>query len=82
VPAVLAGFLARDAGRAARVRAALGTGLVTVPLTALGWALLSSSPGATAGLGDVLAQTGLAAVAPLVLGVVFVAADRRGRRAG
>jgi hypothetical protein len=78
VPAVLAGFLAGGAGRAARVRAALGTGVVTVPLTALGWALLSSSPRATADLGDVLAQTGLAAVAPLLLAVAFVAADRRG----
>jgi len=78
VPAVSAGFLA-GAGRVARVRAALGTGVVTVPLTALGWALLSSAPRATADLGDVLAQTGLAAVAPLVLAVAFVAADRRGR---
>lgn len=78
VPAVLAGFLA-GADRVARVRAALGTGVVTVPLTALGWALLSSSPRATADLGDVLAQTGLAAVAPLVLAVAFVAAERKAR---
>jgi hypothetical protein len=77
VPAVLAGLLARDDGRAARVRMALGTGLVTVPLGGLGWALLSSSDRSTAGLGDVLAMTGLAALAPLALAVVFVAADRR-----
>jgi hypothetical protein len=77
VPAVLAGLLAADAGRAARVRAALGTGLVTVPLGGLGWALLSSSGRSTAGLGDVLGMTALAAVAPLVLAVAFVAADRR-----
>ncbi|OMQ16098.1 hypothetical protein A7K94_0204795, partial [Modestobacter sp. VKM Ac-2676] len=53
VPAVLAGLLAADAGRAARVRLALGTGLVTVPLTGLGWALLSSAPVSTATLADV-----------------------------
>jgi len=77
VPAVLAGLLAADAGRAARIRAALGTGLVTVPMAAVGWALLSSSPRSTAGLGDVLGVTLLSAVAPLVVAVAFVAADRR-----
>ena len=76
VPAVLAGFLAADAGRPARVQAALGTGLVTVPLGGLGWALLSSA-GRSAGLGDVLAMTALAAGAPLAVAVAFVAADRR-----
>ena len=81
VPALLAGFLARDAGRTARVRAALGTGLVTVPLTALGWSLLSSSGWSTAGVADVAAMTGIAAVAPLALAVAFVAADHRGRAA-
>jgi hypothetical protein len=80
VPAVLAGVLAGDAGRAARVRAALGTGLVTVPMSAVGWALLSSPGRSTAGLGDVLGMTALAGAAPLVLAVAFVAADRRPRR--
>jgi hypothetical protein len=79
VPAVLAGVLAADAGRAARVRVALGTGLVTLPLGALGWALLSSPDRSAAGLSDVLAATCLAAVAPLALAVAFVAADRRSR---
>jgi hypothetical protein len=81
VPGVLAGVLAADAGRAARIRVALGTGLVTVPLCALGWALLSSSRWSAAGLGDVLALTGLAGLAPLALAVAFVAADRRSRPA-
>lgn len=81
VPAVLAGVLASRAGRAARVRLALGTGLVTVPLAAVGWALLSSSPAATADVTDVLAMTGVAAAAPLAVAVAFVAADRRGRSA-
>jgi hypothetical protein len=80
VPAVLAGVLARDAGRTARIRAALGTGLVTLPLDGLGWALLSSAGRSTAGLGDVLAMTGLAGAAPLALAVAFVAADRRDRQ--
>jgi hypothetical protein len=82
VPAVLAGVLARDAGRAARIRAALGTGLVTVPLGGLGWALLSSAGRSTAGLGDVLAMTGLAGAVPLALAVAFVAADHRARQPG
>jgi hypothetical protein len=81
VPAVLAGVIARYDGRAARVRLALGTGLVTVPLCGLGWALLSSSARSTAGLADVLAMTGMAAGAPLALAVAFVAADRRRRSA-
>ena len=80
VPAVLAGFLARDAGRPARVRAALGTGLVTVPLGAVGWALLSSAPRAVVELADVLAMAGLVCAAPLAIAVAFVAADRRDRR--
>ncbi|GAB3347965.1 hypothetical protein [Modestobacter lapidis] len=79
VPAVLAGVLASDAGRDARIRAALGTGLVTLPLGALGWALLSSRT--AAGLDDVLAITGLGVLAPLALAVSFVAADRRSRTA-
>ena len=77
VPAVLAGFLARDAGRAARTRLALGTGLVTVPLGALGWALLASAPGTTAGLGDVLAMTGTSAALPFAVALGLVATDRR-----
>jgi hypothetical protein len=52
-----------------------------VPLGALGWALLSSPDRSAAGLGDVLAMTGLAVAAPLVLAVAFVAADRRRRLA-
>ena len=79
VPAVLAGLLAADAGRTARIRAALGTGVITVPLTALGWALASSAPWSAAGPGDVLAMAGLAGGAPLALAVAFVAADRRGQ---
>ncbi|MGY1858007.1 hypothetical protein [Modestobacter sp. SYSU DS0290] len=77
VPAVLAGILAADAGRSARVRLALGTGLVTVPLTGLGWALLSSAPVASASFADVLAVTGIAGAVPLAAAVAFVAADRR-----
>jgi hypothetical protein len=82
VPAVLAGLLARDDGRPARIRAALGTGIVTVPMTALGWALLASPAAAPADLPDVLVMTVLAALAPLALAVAFVAADRRSRLAG
>jgi hypothetical protein len=76
VPALLAGALAT--GRTARIRAALATGLVTVPLGGLGWALLSSSGSSTAGLVDVLAMTALSAAAPLAVAVAAVAAQRSG----
>jgi hypothetical protein len=79
VPAVLAGILADEDGRAARVRLALGTGVVTVPLGVLGWALLSAT--SSAGLADVLAMTVMSTALPLVLAVAFVAADRRSRPA-
>jgi hypothetical protein len=75
VPAVLAGVLARSDGRAARIRAALGTGVVTLPLTGLGWALLASGSAAT--LSDALGMTLLSGVAPLAFAVAFTAADRR-----
>jgi hypothetical protein len=77
VPAVLAGVLARADGRAARIRAALGTGVVTLPLAGLGWALLASGSAAT--LTDALGTTLLTGVAPLAIAVAFVAADRRNR---
>jgi len=76
VPALLAGALAHADGRGSRIRAALGTGVVTVPMTALGWSLLASS-GASADLADVLAMTLLSGAAPLALAVAFVAADHR-----
>jgi hypothetical protein len=79
VPVVLAGLLARDDGRAARIRAALGTGVVTLPMTALGWALLASPAASPAGLSDALAMTLSAGLAPFVLAVAFVAADRRSK---
>jgi hypothetical protein len=79
VPAVLGGLLTRDDGRPARIRAALGTGVVTLPMTALGWALLASPAATPAGLPDVLAMTLSAGLAPFALAVAFVAADRRSR---
>ena len=77
VPAVLAGVLARADGRAARLRSALGTGLVTLPLAALGWALLASGSAAT--LTDALGMTLLSGLVPFALAIAFVAAERRTR---
>jgi len=69
-PAVLAGWLFARRGRAARRVAALGTGVVTVPLFALGWALLFLHPEpvlqAIAGTAQLTIILG---VAPLVGGV-------------
>lgn len=77
VPALLAGAIAWPHGRAARLRAALGTGVVTVPLFALGWALTASPAGSPAGLPDALMMTLLAGVTPFALAVAFVAGGRR-----
>jgi hypothetical protein len=77
VPAVVAGVLARRDGRAARIRAALGTGVVTVPLFAVGWALFASPGGVVLPTADVVSMVLLAGVTPFALAVAFVAAERR-----
>jgi hypothetical protein len=77
VPAVLAGVLARRDGRAARVRAALGTGAVTLPLFAVGWALYASPGGVALAPADVVSMVLLAGATPFALAVAFVAAERR-----
>jgi hypothetical protein len=77
VPAVLAGVLARRDGRAARVRAALGTGAVTLPLFAAGWGLYASPGGVALAPGDVVSMILLAGATPFALAVAFVAAERR-----
>jgi hypothetical protein len=77
VPAVLAGVLARRDGRAARVRAALGTGAVTLPLFAAGWALYASPGGVALAPADVVSMVLLAGATPFALAGAFVAAERR-----
>jgi hypothetical protein len=68
VPALLAGSLFRSRGRQARWTAALGTGVVTVPLFAVSWSLLS--PGLSlAGISSTLSATAILGVAPLAAGV-------------
>jgi hypothetical protein len=71
-PAVLAGWLFAQRGREARRVAALGTGVVTVPLFALGWALLFLHPEplfmAIAGTAQLTVILG---VAPLIGGVAL-----------
>lgn len=77
VPAVVAGVLARREGRAARIRAALGTGAVTLPLFAVGWALYASPGGVALAPADVVSMVLLAGATPFALAVAFVAAERR-----
>jgi hypothetical protein len=79
VPAVLAGALFGRRGRQACLVAAIGTGVVTLPLFALGWALLVPA-GLT--IGAVLAvvwSTAILGVAPLVGGVALATAFGSGR---
>lgn len=68
VPAVVVGLTTRAAGPRAQLRATLGTALVTVPLFALGWALLLSSDVLDAVHGA-LWSTAVFGVVPLVVAV-------------
>jgi hypothetical protein len=76
LPVLLAGALVPRT-RAGRLRAALGTGVVTVPMTALGWALFASPAASPAGPADVLALTLLTGVAPFALAVALVVRTAR-----
>ena len=75
LPALLVGLLARRRGRAAHLRATLGTGVLTVPMSALGWALSSASgtPAATVGA---LGSAAVLAAVPLAVAVVLTRARR------
>jgi hypothetical protein len=68
VPALLAGAVAAPRGAAAATAAALGTGVVTVPLFALGWALLASREPFPRDVLGVLWSTVILGAAPLALG--------------
>ncbi|MGY2130238.1 hypothetical protein [Blastococcus sp. SYSU DS0617] len=67
VPALLTGLAARNRGAVRTVAAALGTGVVTVPLFGLGWSLLSSREPMPAGIGNSLWITAILGVGPLVI---------------
>jgi hypothetical protein len=85
VPALLAGAVAARRGSAAATAAALGTGVVTVPLFALGWALFLSRESFLMGVLNALWNTGLLGVLPLVIGVAIarnVGRTREWRAAG
>ncbi|WP_369138357.1 hypothetical protein [Modestobacter versicolor] len=79
VPALLAGWLFSRRGRLARSAAALGTGVVTVPLLALSWSLLDSSGLSLAEVGRTLWRTAFFGVAPLALAVVLAGGGRTAR---
>ena len=67
VPALLTGFAARGLGAGRAVAAALGTGVVTLPLFGLGWSLLGSREGVWTGIGNSLWTTAILGVVPLVI---------------
>ena len=67
VPALLTGFAARGLGPGRAVAAALGTGVVTLPLFGLGWSLLASRESLGAGIGSSLWATALLGVLPLAI---------------
>ena len=67
VPALLTGFAARGLGVERAVAAALGTGVVTLPLFGLGWSLLSSRESLAAGIGNSLWTTAVLGAVPLMV---------------
>ena len=67
VPALLTGFVARGLGAGRAVAAALGTGVVTLPLFGLGWSLLSARETVTTGIGNSLWNTAFFGVLPLAI---------------
>ncbi|SET10945.1 hypothetical protein SAMN04488546_1468 [Geodermatophilus poikilotrophus] len=74
-PAVLAGLLFGGRGRRAGWAAGLGTGVVTLPLFALSWALLAGPEEfSLAGIAGLLSITGILGVAPLFAGVALAGA--------
>ncbi len=70
VPALVVGLGTRTTGPRAQLRATLGTAVVSLPLLALGWALLGSSGGTVAVLGA-LYSTGLLGVVPLAVAIAI-----------
>ena len=82
VPAFLAGAASMGRERRARVAAAVGTGVVTLPLFALGWALLlsgsplpeSSTASYLMGMLGALHFTAILGVLPLVVAAALAAA--------
>jgi hypothetical protein len=70
-PALLMGWVTRRSGRAAHLRATVGTGVVTLPMVGLGWALYASSEGVPAGPLSGLWSTGILGVLPLLVAVAM-----------
>lgn len=68
VPALVVGLQLREASARDRLRAVLGTAVVTLPLFALGWALLDPS-GGLAGVPGTLRVTSILGVVPLLLAI-------------
>ncbi len=74
VPAFVVALASRRHGRAAQLRAALGTGVVTLPLVGLGWSLTDGSTGVlTAVLGG-LYGAALFGLGPLAVATVLTLA--------
>ena len=71
VPALLAGAVTARRGSAAAGAAALGTGIVTLPLFALGFALFSSRESFLVTVGSSLWITAVLGVLPLLIGTAL-----------
>jgi hypothetical protein len=79
VPALLAGALTARRGAAVAVTAALGTGVVTMPLFALGWALFASREPFVGAVGSSLWLTAILGALPLLFAGVLVRGWGRAR---
>ena len=69
VPALVVGLVVRRHGPAAHLRATIGTGVVTLPMLALGWALVSQQESTVGALAGGLYATALFGALPLLVAV-------------
>ncbi|MBY3554932.1 class-II aminoacyl-tRNA synthetase family protein [Modestobacter lapidis] len=76
VPALVVGLVARRHGRGVHLRATIGTGLVTLPMLGLGWALASQADTPAATLAGGLYTATVFGALPLVVAVLITRARR------
>lgn len=71
VPAAVVGAVARHRGRTTHLRATIGSGIVTLPMHGLGWALYGAAEGLGNGLSGGLYSTVVSGLVPLVIAFVL-----------
>ena len=78
VPALVVGLVTRRHGRAAHLRATLGTAIVTVPLLGLGWAITGEGGDVPGALIDSLHSAVVFGAVPLLFAILLTWGPRTG----